>query len=61
MKTTLDLPDELMTEAMQLTKFKTNAQVVILALQEFVKKNKVAGLKAYKDKVDFDVSIHLPL
>ena len=59
MKTTLDLPDELIAEAMQLTKLKSNAQVVILALQEFIKKNKVTGLKAYKGKVDLDINIDL--
>jgi len=57
MKTTLDLPDELIAEAMQLTELKTNTQVVILALQEFVKKNKVASLKAYKGKVDLGINI----
>jgi len=38
MKTTLDLSDELIAEAMQLTELKTKTQVVILALQEFVNK-----------------------
>lgn len=40
MKTTLDLPDELMHEAMQLTDVKTTSEVIILALQELIKKAK---------------------
>jgi len=40
MKTTLDLPDELMEEAMQLTDIKTKTEVIILALQELIKKIK---------------------
>jgi len=40
MKTTLDLPDELMEEAMQLTDIKTKTEVIIVALQELIKKIK---------------------
>ncbi|NOT83274.1 MAG: type II toxin-antitoxin system VapB family antitoxin [Methylococcaceae bacterium] len=57
MKTTLELPDELIQEAMQLTDVKTKAQVIILALQELIKKNKVAELKAFKGKVDLDMNL----
>ena len=39
MKTTLDLPDELMKEAMQLTDIKTKTEVIKLALQELIKKS----------------------
>ena len=46
MKTTLDLPDELMKEAMQLTDIKTKSKLLLLALQELLKKNKVAELKS---------------
>jgi Arc/MetJ family transcription regulator len=59
MKTTLDLPDELMKEAMQLTDIKTKSEVIILALQELIKKNKVAELKAYKGKVNLDMDIDI--
>ncbi|MFA5920727.1 MAG: type II toxin-antitoxin system VapB family antitoxin [Methylococcaceae bacterium] len=59
MKTTLDLPDELMKEAMQLTDIKTKSEVIILALQELIKKSKVAELKAYKGKVNLDMDIDL--
>ena len=40
MKTTLDLPDDLMKEAMQLTDIKTKTEVIIVALQELIKKTK---------------------
>jgi Arc/MetJ family transcription regulator len=40
MKTTLDLPDDLMEEAMQLTDIKTKTEVIIVALQELIKKTK---------------------
>jgi Arc/MetJ family transcription regulator len=59
MKTTLDLPDELMEEAMQLTDIKTKTEVIIVALQELIKKNKVAELRTYKGKVNLDMDLDL--
>jgi len=59
MKTTLDLPNELMEEAMQLTDIKTKTEVIIVALQELIKKNKVAELMAYKGKINLDMDMDL--
>ena len=59
MKTTLDLPDELMEEAMKLTDIKTKTEVIIVALQELIKKNKVAELRAYKGKINLDMDMDL--
>jgi Arc/MetJ family transcription regulator len=58
MKTSLDLPDELIKEAMQLTDVKTKTKVIVLALQELIKKNKVADLKSYKGAFDLDIDIN---
>jgi hypothetical protein len=55
MKTWLNLPDRLIKEAMQLTDAKT--KVVDLPLKELIRKNRVAGLKAYKGKIDLDIDI----
>ena len=57
MKTSLDLPDELIKEAMQLTDVKTKTKVIVLALQELIKKNKVTDLKSYKGAFDLDIDI----
>lgn len=54
---TLDLPEHLLAEAMRLTGAESSSQVVILALQELVKKNKAVGLKAYKGKVALDLDM----
>jgi len=57
MKTSLDLPDELIKEAMQLTDVKTKTKVIVLALQELIKKNKVADLKSYKGTINLNIDI----
>jgi len=58
MKTSLNLPDELIKEAMQLTDAKTKTKVIVLALRELIKKNKVANLKSYKGTIDLDIDIN---
>ncbi len=51
MQITIDLPDELIEEAMFLANAKTPTQVIVLALEELIKKYKVAELKNSKDKL----------
>ncbi len=44
---------------MQSTDIKTKIKAIALALQELIKKNKVAALKSYKGKVSLDMDIDL--
>lgn len=57
MQTTIELPDELIEEAMFLSDAKTQTQVIILALQELIKKNKLAELKQFKGTVNLDINL----
>ena len=57
MRTTLDLPDDLLHEAMEVAHSRTKTQVIILALQELIRKSKIKGLKKYKGKVDLDIDL----
>ena len=59
MKTTLNLPDELMTEAMLLTDVKTKTAVIIVALKELIRKNKIAKLKNYKGTVNLEMDVDI--
>lgn len=58
MRTTLDLPEELLAEAMKATKIETKTKVIITALEELIRKTEIAGLKRYKGKVDLDLDLH---
>lgn len=58
MRTTLDLPAPLITEAMKLSHQKTKTAVIISALEDFVRKTRISGLKKYKGKVDLDIDIN---
>lgn len=57
MRTTLDLPEDLLNEAMQLTNIRTKTKVITVALEELVRRSKIAALKQYKGKVDVDIDL----
>ncbi|MCX7096475.1 MAG: type II toxin-antitoxin system VapB family antitoxin [Methylococcales bacterium] len=57
MITTLDLPDDLIEEAMSITDVKNQTQLIILALQELIKNNKIIQLKSFKGKVDLNIDL----
>ncbi len=55
MRTTLDLPQDLLDEAMKLIRIQPKTKVIITALEELVRKARLAGIKTYKGKVDMDI------
>ncbi len=57
MRTTLDLPEELLFEAMKLTKIKTKTKVIITALEDLIRQYKIAEIKSYKGKIDLDIDL----
>ena len=57
MRTTLDLPEELLNEAMKTTHIQTKTKVIITALEELIRKSKISDLKKYKGKVDLDIDL----
>jgi len=59
MRTTLDLPEQLVQEAMKVTHVKTKTSVIVLALKELIRKSKISDLKKFKGKVDLDIDLNL--
>jgi hypothetical protein len=57
MRTTLDLPENLLDEAMKTTHISTKTRVIITALEELIRKSKISGLKKFKGKVDLDIDM----
>ncbi len=54
MKTTLNIPEDLIKKAMSLAKNRTKTQTVIIALQEFVRRKKVDKILDHEGKLEFD-------
>ena len=55
MRITIDLSEDLLNEAMKLTHTSTKTSVIVLALEELVRKSRIANLKAFKGKIDLDI------
>jgi hypothetical protein len=57
MRTTLDLPESLVSEAMTITHTKTKTEVIKLALQNLIQKENIRDLKNYFGKIDLDIDL----
>jgi len=57
MRTTMDLPESLIDEAMRYSHHRTKTAVLIDALQDYVRKNRIQGLKEFRGKVDLDIDL----
>ncbi len=57
MRTTLDLPAELLDDAQRALGFKSKTDTIIVALRELVRRQRVDRLKELLGKVELDVDI----
>ena len=58
MRTTLDLPENLLNEAMEVTHTGTQTAGIVKALEELVRKSKIRGLKKFKGKIILDIDLN---
>ncbi|MCF7855587.1 MAG: type II toxin-antitoxin system VapB family antitoxin [Candidatus Pacebacteria bacterium] len=58
MRTTLDLPSPLVAEAMKVSHHRTKTAVIVTALEEYVRKNRIQGLRKFQGTVDLDVDLN---
>lgn len=58
MRTTLDLPNALLNDALKVSHQKTKTAVIITALEEFVRKHRIQGLKRFRGKVAVDIDLN---
>jgi hypothetical protein len=59
MRTTLDIPEDLINEAMKTSRINTKTKVIIAALEGLIRKSKISDLKNYKGKVDLDIDLNV--
>jgi Arc/MetJ family transcription regulator len=57
MRTTLDLPEGLVQEAMKATQQKTKTAAIVTALQDFVRKTRLRELRSFKGQVDLQIDL----
>jgi Arc/MetJ family transcription regulator len=57
MRTTLDLPEELLEEARRLLGFKSKTDTVVVSLRELVRKRRVEELKELLGSIELDIDV----
>lgn len=57
MKTTLNLPDSLVKEALRITPYKTKTALIISALKNLIQQERVKKIKKYKGKIKLDIDL----
>ena len=57
MRTTLDIPEDLLEEARECLGFKSKTDTVILSLQELVRRKRIEDLKSLLGHVHLDIDL----
>lgn len=57
MRTTIDIPEELVLEAMKLTNIKTKTDVIKEGLNTLIRKEKMKNLKDFRGTIDLDINL----
>lgn len=57
MRTTIDLPESLVAEAMKLTNIKTKTDVIKEALANLIQREKVKNIKNYYGKINLNIDL----
>lgn len=57
-RTTIDLPEKLVNEAMKISHQKTKTSVIVTALEEYVRKNRIQNLKRFRGKLDISIDLN---
>jgi Arc/MetJ family transcription regulator len=57
MRTTIDIPEELLNEAMRLLKKRTKTEVIKEALRILIQREKIGMIKGFRGKIDLDIDM----
>lgn len=57
MRTTLDLPECLLDEAMKVAHLKTKTSVIVHALEDLIQKDKLSRLKYYQGRLKLNINL----
>jgi hypothetical protein len=57
LRTTIDLPEQLIEEAVKVSHQKTKTAVIIAALEDFIWKKRIEGLKKFRGNVPIEIDL----
>ena len=59
MRTTLDLPEDLLEEARRLLGFKSKTDTIVVSLQELIRRKRIEKLKALSGSIELEIDLPL--
>jgi Arc/MetJ family transcription regulator len=59
MRTTIDIPENLVNEAMKVTNIHTKTDVIKEALQNLIQREKVKNIKKFSGKIDLNIDLDI--
>ena len=57
MRTTIDIPEDLVAEAMKVTNISTKTEVIKEALLSLIQREKVKQIKKFEGKINLDIDL----
>ena len=57
MRTTIDIPEDLINEAMRITNSPNKTELIKKALHNIIQKNKIKSLKNYKRQIEIEIDL----
>jgi hypothetical protein len=57
MRTTLDLPERLVEDAMSITHAKTKTELIKIALENIINQEKRKNIRKYRGKISLDIDL----
>ena len=57
MRTTIDIPEDLIKEAMKITRARTKTELIKYALYKIIQGEEIKELKKYKGKINLDIDL----
>ena len=57
MRTTIDIPEDLLREAMLSAQVKTKTSAIILGLKELSRKKKINNIRSFMGKMNLDIDL----
>jgi Arc/MetJ family transcription regulator len=58
MRTTLDLPEDIITEGLKVTHIRTKTELITTAVRELIRKHKTSALKKFKGTIDLNINLN---
>lgn len=57
MRTTIDLPESLVKEAMKRSHQRTKTGMIVSAIEDYIRKDRIRGLKKFRGRMDLNIDL----